>query len=721
MTDARAAGFATAAATVMIAQQVVGKATRDTLFLGAFDVADLPAMIVGAAVTSLLFVLVSVRLIARFGPARVVPWAFAVSAVVLTGLAALARVAPAVTAVLLYLHVAAFGAILVSGFWSTINERFDAREARRRVGWITAGGAFGGLLGGLVAEGAGALLPVTGLLPVLAVMHILCGLLASRVGTSPLGTSKEAANPPTDAERDGASRYLRDLAALVVLGALGAVFLDYVLKARAVAAFPVERDMLRFFALFYTGVSATTFVLQVGLAQRALARLGLANTVATHAAGIACGAGLGLIAPGLASAATARGLESSLRGSLFRSGYEPLYVPLLPSVKRRTKQWIDVGSERLGDALGAAVIAGVLLLASSVALVVLSLLALVAGLVGVWLTRRIHRGWLAALEADLEHRAEAIDVTAHDLGTRTVVLQSIASLRSKPRRTADPDPKPPAAPDATTQGILTLRGHDATAMRDLLVRTPHPPDAWVAHVIPLLARDDLADVARHALRAVAVRHVGALVDRLVDPDADFTIRRRVPTVLAGVTDPRAVAGLLRGLEDRRFEVRYRCARALLSIRRGDGSAAIAESAVHAAVRRELALDERIRAGHRLLDPRDDGLTASLDEQAARLRADLGLELVFTLLALVLPAKPLRLAYRGVITQDPSLRGVALEYLESVVPVAIRDLLWPRLTHERPTAPAPRDPERTTTRLMESTASIDARIAALASREDRDGR
>ena len=49
-----------------------------------------------------------------------------------------------------------------------------------------------------------------------------------------------------------------------------------------------------------------------------------------------------------------------------------------------------------------------------------------------------------------------------------------------------------------------------------------------------------------------------------------------------------------------------------------------------------------------------------------------------LLSLVLPATPLQIAYRGLHTSDPALRGTALEYLEGVLPPDIRDRLWPFL-------------------------------------------
>ena len=59
-----------------------------------------------------------------------------------------------------------------------------------------------------------------------------------------------------------------------------------------------------------------------------------------------------------------------------------------------------------------------------------------------------------------------------------------------------------------------------------------------------------------------------------------------------------------------------------------------------------------------------------------------LEHVFTLLSLVYPARPLRIAYRGLHTGDDALRGTSLEYLESILPTDIRDCLWPFLDDRR---------------------------------------
>ena len=66
----------------------------------------------------------------------------------------------------------------------------------------------------------------------------------------------------------------------------------------------------------------------------------------------------------------------------------------------------------------------------------------------------------------------------------------------------------------------------------------------------------------------------------------------------------------------------------------------------------------------------------------RKRANRSLEHVFTILSLALPEEPLRVAFRGLHTDDKTLRGTALEYLESILPKPIRQSLWPFLEDDR---------------------------------------
>ena len=98
--------------------------------------------------------------------------------------------------------------------------------------------------------------------------------------------------------------------------------------------------------------------------------------------------------------------------------------------------------------------------------------------------------------------------------------------------------------------------------------------------------------------------------------------------------------------------------------------------------------------------------------------------MFTLLSLVLPREPLRIAYRGLHSDDRQLRGTALEYLDAVLPPDVRDVLWPHLdpawAKRRPggtTVPA-RDRAQVLDDLMRSNRSIEINLEELRRREGR---
>ncbi|MEO0815226.1 MAG: hypothetical protein AAFY60_20365, partial [Myxococcota bacterium] len=160
-------------AVVAIAIQVAGKATRDALFLSSFPITDLPTMVITASVLSVVVVVASSRLFARFGPSTVTPIAFVVSALLSLVEWTFIGSHPKPVAVAAYLHFSVFGIILISGFWSVVNERFDPRSAKPRIARITIGATAGGVVGGLLAERVAALGSVASMLPVLAVMSVL--------------------------------------------------------------------------------------------------------------------------------------------------------------------------------------------------------------------------------------------------------------------------------------------------------------------------------------------------------------------------------------------------------------------------------------------------------------------------------------------------------------------------------------------------------------------
>jgi HEAT repeat protein len=208
------------------------------------------------------------------------------------------------------------------------------------------------------------------------------------------------------------------------------------------------------------------------------------------------------------------------------------------------------------------------------------------------------------------------------------------------------------------------------ALRDLV----KPDRTQVAQVIDLLAWDDIVPRARLVLEHVAPSHVGLLVDVLLDPATDFAIRRRIPRILGTLPSPRALDGLVQGLDDARFEVRYQCGRAIDRMLARDNRLKVDASVMLEHVERELSVPLQVWQGHRLIDQpdRDDDPAVHDDPTDLRHR---NLEHVFSLLASVLPREPLQVALRGIRSPNYGLRGLALEYLESVLPPPILARLW----------------------------------------------
>jgi hypothetical protein len=649
----------------MVAFQLAGRATRDALWLSTFDLTTLPAIVIVSSVFAALVCIMVSRLVARVGPARLVPAFFFLSAVLLLGEWGLAVVARPAAAVVFYLHFGALGALLISGFWALVSERFDPRTARRVVGRILLGATLGGLIGGLVPARVGTL---TAMFPILAVLHAVSALFV--LGIRPVAhlAHPEDAPPAIPARKAFMdSPYLRGLVLLVVLTAASEGLLDYVFKLRVTAAGTNGEALLKLFAGFYTVTALASIVLQVALVRPALTRLGIARTAALLPAGVSLGALGGLVFPGLLPMLVARGSEITLRGSVFKGAYELLFTPVGAAERRATKLLVDVGASRLGDAAGGVLLQATLVLAAGAAgswllagVVALSVLAaLVAS--------RLHRGYVASLARGLERGLPMLESAGATL-LQTFGGFDITALRPTSAERA-PRPARPVAP------------HDPLASRDPAeVRSALAAglgDETIERAIALLAWDEVAPAALAALRGAPPAATAAMVAHLLDPGEDFTIRRRLVPALAERPGAETFEGLLRAVKDRRFEVRYRAARALAHLRNIDPRFAVDEAQVLALVLEEVSVERAVWEGRRLLDESEEPWAAE-DAELLRQRAGRAMEHVFVLLSLVLPRAPLRLAYRGLQVDDPRLRGTALDYLESVLPERVRVKLWPFL-------------------------------------------
>jgi ATP:ADP antiporter, AAA family len=439
-----------------------------------------------------------------------------------------------------------------------------------------------------------------------------------------------------------------------------------VFKVRAAAAHHGDADLVRFFAIFYTAVGVITFLVQIVLSRPALEKFGLAGAIGSLPFATAVGAVGGIILPALSSATVARSGEAVLRSSMFRSGYE-LFFAAVPRLQRREiKPIVDVGFERFGDMLGGLLITAILSISSGVAVPAMLTIAGLTGLTGIWISRKLHQGYIKALETNLMNQSIHIELSdIRDSTTRGAVMRTLLNpKRPIAAHTPNPGQEKLMDVDPIVARITALRSSDPEVVRHALQEALDP--SLTSHVITLLAWNAVADEAVQALQKVAPSITGQLVDALLDPAQEFAVRRRIPRVLSVLDSVRAVDGLAQSLFDSRFEVRFQSGRALAQIQDRTPDMSVDHSLITKAVLQELAVSREVWESRSIID-RGEHETSNVSA-----------EHVFRLLSLVLPRDPLKVAYRGLHSGDAYLKGMALEYLDGVLPAEVRETIWPVL-------------------------------------------
>lgn len=626
--------LAAVTAGLLVAQQVILKASRDALFLTHFGVSGLPLMTTLGALVSALMLLGFSRVLARSSPARALPRILAVSSALLAVIWVVGLFSERSTALLVHLHTAIFGATVISSFWSVVSEAFDPHAARRYVAWITSGSALGGVAGGLAALLAAHY--VRGL-------HLLLAVVALNVGAAVVATyvGRRSAAPsqPTPWSLAEPLRQLRkvpllrQLGVIVAIVALLEVLFDYGMSFHAKASLMTSGKLLAFFALLQLGTGIGALLLQLVLAQRSLERLGPAGTllflpVATLALGATA-----LVVPGLATSALLRGTQNIVRGSFFRSAYELFFSPIEEGQKRAAKILLDVGCDRVGVLAGSGIAALAILAGAKgpwVAYAVGGVFS-VALLVAVW---PLGRSYVTTLGRNIRLGTPAYDLTPLSVSRTNDAFDRHEILRH----------------------VHAVQAAETARARVVLARV-HELDAFErAELIQLLRHEVLHLEAERAIAKVAPKMIGQLSDALGDAAVGEVVRRRVARILGQAGDARAVETLLAGLTDASERIQRACAVALMRIRARDPKVEVAREPVFSAIRKTLG---------EACDPR------SASERT--------LAHLFALFSLAVSREaPLEATLKALLSRDERLRGTALEYLHEVLPLPVRLEAWPLL-------------------------------------------
>ncbi len=591
-----------------------------------------------------------------------------------------------VTTIVFYLFTVLGTLLLTSGFWVVTSERFQLREAKRLFGLISAGGTLGAMLAGFaigpLTQSAGNGAAVLSLILALLVVSVLQRFLPDA------GTPVAATPGDEGRARDGlkevlGNKHLRTMALIVAVATLASYLVDYEFKEAASLAYDTDEELAGFFGRFYGITGVIALAGQVLLASRLLATAGVGWSLAVLPFALLSGSALVLFVPGLFAATVLRGADASLRKSLHRAVLEFLWVPVSPALRRRTKAFVDSFVDSAAEGVAALIVFAWITLGglSSTGLnffVVAAAIALFVFARSMGKTyfqtvlERLDKG-RSSLEEELvqtQFVGGELTMTVTQFDVNAALTGTLAGVPMQKGQTQT------GAVTAPVDRLNRLSSADSVVVANTL----KSQDPWDMHHVPaltrLLARDAFYRRAAATL-AVAEGAAEHLAEVLLDNSADFVIRRRIPRVLSGIGSDDANDALIQGLTTDRFEVRYRSGVALARRRKSGLSVAkrpADDEALWNAIRIELTRERPIWELQKLLDdqPEQDDFVAG----KVYGRGELSLEHTFRLLSLVLDPEPIRTAFHGIVLEDTRLQGLALEYLEQVLPRDVRDNLWP---------------------------------------------
>ena len=649
---------ASVTALVMLAQLVAGRATREALFLANFSADDLPYAMGAAGVLSVAGSIPAARALARFGPGRVVPIFFALSASLFTLEWLWAARAPEWVAAILYLHLAAASTLLISGFWAVLNERFDPHSARASLARVASFATAGGMLGGLISERVGVLFGLDTTLIVMAGMHAFCASLVALIGRAEPITTQSPDQPEALVGAFEAIRstpYLKLLISTTVIFAILDAPLDFAIRAEAANEFKSGKELIRFFGFYYTAVGVATFLMQSAFTEKMIARLGIGPSMAVMPAMAIVTGIAALFSPVLAAFVALRGTTSVLTNSVYRTGFELLYTPLPLRLKRPAKPVIDVGGDGLGDVLGAGLVLLVIALWPVHQLIGVTLAAIAFAIVLMVILRRLQKAYLNRLADNLE---EGDLVSVVDDGPVPDVTHSHLQL---------------------DRSAIRARLHEVRVSDlDASEKTGTSVSEWL---------DALADAsqARWAVSQLSEQGDGAkdlLIDALSDPNRSDLAKLFLPGLLEKIADPRVVEALLNTMGGASFEVRFRSARSAARLIELDSALEPDSNRVLDALREEFANPRSL--------PPIESISVAEDRSESVLIADYPnlvvgrrLEHVLTVLALDHGRDLMRSILLGLYSNQPAFSGNALEYLDTSLPEDLRRqlprALGPRLS------------------------------------------
>lgn len=407
---------------LLLAANNLIKILRDSIFLGHHSVSELPYLYILVALFASVTIATYTRYTVHLSLVRLILATNAIVVLTIAGFGLLLTyVDPGWSHYAFYIWSAMVTVIAVAQLWTLANQIFNPDQGKRLFGLLAAGGTIGGVAAAFCAKWtihlsveSNHLLWVVGGLYVTA--SALLGLSRRRLTGALSG--KEFATAETAEMEIGdnifaqlaGSRYLKTIAAVILVSVVVSTLIDFELKTAAKEIYPSTSALAGFFSSYYGWLSVATLCSQVILTGKTLTKLGLGKSLYLTPVALLTGAWAIMIWPGLIVAALTRIADATLRNSIHRSSMEIIYMALPAGVLRSIKTFLDVVVERIGDAGAGFIILFFSL--SSVASYKRYLHVICLGLIVVWmvLIKFLRIGYTDAMDKELPPGEVPLDI-----------------------------------------------------------------------------------------------------------------------------------------------------------------------------------------------------------------------------------------------------------------------------------------------------------------------
>lgn len=262
--------------------------------------------------------------------------------------------------------------VLITGFWTTVNEIYDPRQARRLIVVLNSGGLLGSVLGGLLvvllSEG-----PLGGwLMPLACLMLFGCVFIVGAVFRIHGARAPAAGERPAAKERPGdpdagllrsfravrKDRFLALLAGIVAIGIIVSTCVEFQYLSAAFGHFNDQNALQAFFGFFEAALTVFAFFLNFLMAGFVLKKLTAPRTLLlTPLTLLASSIVVLLITPfRLFSGLFIRGVDESLAFSVNHPFREIMYIPVPPHLRHKAKAFIEMLVSQFAKVAGALVL-----------------------------------------------------------------------------------------------------------------------------------------------------------------------------------------------------------------------------------------------------------------------------------------------------------------------------------------------------------------------------